>query len=123
MKKLATLALIGVLSLTLFGCAAKSATTAANLPPGALNAFDAQTYVDLMGTQAVINSLKADLAAGTIPAAAKSALNTAIASYNIAETAWQAYHATGVNQPAAQAAVTKAKNDTATALAAVSGGK
>ena len=118
MRTFATLALTATLLITLIGCAAKLTPT--TLPPGALNVVDAQTYTDLMGCQAVLNSLKADI--GKLPASAKTSLNTAIASYDIAETAWQSYHATGLNQAAAQAAVTKAKNDAATALAAASGG-
>src|ERR1035441_3247062 len=60
------------------------------LPPGALSQFDATSYESLMGAQAVLNSVKADLS--KLPPDAKPALNKAIASYNVAEAAWQAFH-------------------------------
>ena len=94
------------------------------LPPGALNTFDAQSYVDLMGAQAVLNSVKADYAKGNLPAAAKPALNTAIASYNVAEAAWQAYHATGTGDTAKVTnSIQQAVADAVTLLTATTGGK
>src|SRR3974377_2625482 len=59
------------------------------LPPGALNQFDATSYTSLMGAQAVLNSVKADVS--KLPPEAKPALNKAIESYNIADAAWQGY--------------------------------
>src|SRR3974377_1068299 len=53
------------------------------LPPGALNQFDATSYTSLMGAQAVLNSVKADI--NKLPPEAKPALNKAIAAYNIAD--------------------------------------
>src|SRR3974377_2292820 len=67
------------------------------LPPGALNQFDATSYTSLMGAQAVLNSVKADVS--KLPPEAKPALNKAIAAYNIADAAWEGYHARKNGQP------------------------
>jgi hypothetical protein len=92
------------------------------LPPGALNQFDATSYTSLMGAQAVLNSVKSDI--NKLPPAAKPALNKAIASYNVAEAAWQAYHAGKTNDQAAlTSAISQAVGDVATLLTQVSGGK
>lgn len=92
------------------------------LPPGALNQFDAASYTSLMGAQAVLNSVKADI--NNLPAAAKPALNKAIASYNAANDAWQAYHAGKTNDQAAlTAAIAQATGDVTTLLTQLSGGK
>jgi predicted lipoprotein len=92
------------------------------LPPGALNQFDATSYESLMGAQAVLNSVKADLS--KLPPEAKPALNKAIASYNVAEAAWQAFHAGKSNDQAAlTAALSQAVGDVAALLTQISGGK
>jgi hypothetical protein len=92
------------------------------LPPGALNQFDATSYTSLMGAQAVLNSVKADI--DKLPPDAKPALNKAIASYNVAEAAWQAFHAGKTNdQSALTTAISQAVGDVATLLTQVSGGK
>jgi hypothetical protein len=92
------------------------------LPPGALNQFDATSYESLMGAQAVLNSVKADLS--KLPPDAKPALNKAIASYNVAEAAWQAFHAGKSNaQAALTAALSQAVADVAALLTQISGGK
>jgi hypothetical protein len=92
------------------------------LPPGALNQFDATSYESLMGAQTVLNSVKADLS--KLPPDAKPALNKAIASYNVAEAAWQAFHAGKSNDQAAlTAALSQAVADVAALLTQISGGK
>ena len=92
------------------------------LPPGALSQFDATSYESLMGAQAVLNSVKADI--GKLPPEAKPALNKAIASYNVAEAAWQAFHAGKSNDQAAlTTALAQATGDVATLLTQISGGK
>ena len=92
------------------------------LPPGALNQFDATSYTSLMGAQAVLNSVKADI--DKLPPDAKPALNRAIASYNVAEAAWQAYHAgKSDDQATLTRAISQAVGDVATLLTQVSGGK
>ena len=120
MRKLAVFALMATLSLTLLGCA--TSTKPATLPPGALNQFDLTSYESLMGAQAVVNSVKADIA--QLPPAAKPALNKAIASYNAAEAAWQAYHAgASNNQAALNAAITQVVADVAALITAITGAK
>ena len=108
-----------LLSTLLVACATK--TTPTTLPPGAINTFDADSYVSLMGAQAVLSSVKADI--GKLPPSAKPALNKAIASYNIAEAAWQAYHS-GANGDTATLtkAITQATVDVAALLTQISGG-
>ena len=92
------------------------------LPTGALNQFDATSYTSLMGAQAVLNSVKADV--NKLPPEAKPALNKAIASYNVAEAAWQAYHAGKSNDQAAlTAAISQATGDVVALLSQISGGK
>ena len=74
-----------------------------------------------MGAQAVLNSVKADVA--KLPPEAKPALNKAIASYNTAEAAWQAFHAGRSNDQAAlTAAISQATGDVAALLTQISGG-
>ena len=97
-RKLAVLGLLLTLTV-LVGCPASTPTT--TVPPGAFSNFDATSYESLMGAQAALNSLKADLASGKLPAAAKPALNKAIASYNAAEASWQAFHAAKSSDTAA----------------------
>jgi hypothetical protein len=106
--------------LIMWGCA--NSTKPVTLPPGALNQFDATSYESLMGAQAVLNSVKADL--GKLPPAAKPALNKAIASYNVAEAAWQAYHAgKSGDQAALTAAITQATADVVALVVSISGGR
>lgn len=121
MRKL-KLASVLVALLVLAGCPNTSAPQP--LPPGALNQFDATSYTSLMGAQAVLNSVKADFKAGKLPQDAKPALNKAIASYNTAEAAWQAFHASKSNDQAAlTTAITQAVTDVAALLSQISGGK
>lgn len=120
MKRHLSLALMAVLCLLLAACS--MSTKPKTLPPGAINSFDAESYLSLMGAQAVLNSVKADIA--KLPPEAKPALNTAIQSYNVAEAAWQAYHAGKTNDPAAlTAALTRAVTDATTLLTRFTGGK
>ncbi len=113
--------LLALLVLAACPTATKSATT---LPPGALNTFDANSYVTLMGAQAALNTVKADFAAGKVPASAKPALNDAIASYNTAESAWQSFHAGKSNDQAAlTAAIAQAVTSVSALITQVSGGK
>jgi hypothetical protein len=122
MRKL-KLASVIVALLVLAACpSTTTSTTPATLPPGALNQFDATSYTSLMGAQAVLNSVKADMS--KLPPSAKPALNKAIASYNTAEAAWQAYHASKTgDQAALTSAITQAVTDVATLLSQISGGK
>ena len=115
------LAAVLVALLVLAACP-NNTTKPQTLPPGALSQFDATSYESLMGAQAVLNSVKADIS--KLPPEAKPALNKAIASYNTAEAAWQAFHAGKSNDQAAlTAALTQAVADVAALLTQVSGGK
>ena len=118
MRKLAVFATITLLLITMIGCSTNPKPT--TLPPGALNQFDATSYESLMGAQAVLTSVKADI--GKLPPEAKPALNKAIASYNIAENAWKAYHSGANGDTAAlNAALTQATEDVATLLTQMKG--
>lgn len=81
------------------------------LHPGAVDEFDSQTYDALLVAQASLNEAKAQTEAGALPAAAVAPLNEAIKAYDVAEAAWQAYHAAG--------ATDAAKRELQTALAAM----
>jgi hypothetical protein len=112
--------LIGTFVLAvMLGCAAHTVKAPV---PGALNSFDADSYQTLMTAQATLNSLKST--AATTPSL-KPILNQAISSYDVAETAWQAYHAAA--STATQAALTTSLSDlntkVSTLQAAAAGGK
>lgn len=122
MAKLARLAPM-LLILLLVGCANQSKPQ--TLPPGALNSFDANSYVTLMGIQAALNSAKADYEAGRYPQSpqAKQALNAAISAYNVAEAAWQAEHAGTGNPSAVTTAAMQATTAVVNFITIVTGGK
>jgi hypothetical protein len=71
------------------GCAKKASAP----HPGAISNLDSFSYDVLLTEQAVLNQAKAELQAQTIPASTKPFLNAAINQYNVAEEAWQGYHA------------------------------
>lgn len=97
------------------GCKpATSTTPSAALVPGALNSFDQTSYQTLMAVQATLNSLNASYKANPSGLASiKTALDQASVDYNIAELAWQTYHAaaTTANQSAVSAAIAKVNSD------------
>lgn len=82
----AVLALAAIAAIALVGCAAHV------IHPGTANSFDSTTYDTLMLTDNVIQSTKADLAAGKFPASiagnVKTALNALIVAYNVADIAY-----------------------------------
>ena len=95
--------------------------------PGDITSESSEAIVNaanssLMGAQAVLNSVKADIS--KLPPEAKPALHQAIASYNLAEAAWQAYHGgKSDDQAALTKAISQATGDVATLLTQISGGK
>jgi 3-oxoacyl-(acyl-carrier-protein) synthase len=105
--------IILALCLTLAGCHA--ATTAPPpLAPGALNQFDQTSYQTLLAVQATIHSLQDSYNANpTGLESIKAPLNQATADYNLADIAWQTYHAsaTAANQTAVTSALTKVQTD------------
>lgn len=106
-----SLLLASLSSATLTGCKpATSTTPPAALAPGAVNQFDQDSYATLMAAQASLNSLKQSVAQDPANLASlKPILNQAISDYNIAEAAWQVYHAAaqaGSATTAQQTAVT-----------------
>ena len=97
------------------GCHSASTTTPpAALAPGALNQFDQTSYQTLLAVQATLNSLEASYKANpTQLATLKPLLDQASTDYNIAELAWQTYHAaaTAANQQAVTNAIAKVNSD------------
>jgi hypothetical protein len=87
-------------ALLIAGCAHQ---VNAPLPPGALNAFDADSYRTLSDGHAAIQSIQQDAAAGklTLDANQKTVLNKAIADVNTADHLYQAYHASGAGDTTA----------------------
>jgi hypothetical protein len=65
--------------------------------PGSLNTFDSYAYRVLLDAQAAITDFKTSVTSGKLPESpqTKAALNQAIADYNIAEAAYQAWHSAG----------------------------
>jgi hypothetical protein len=116
-----------VLSLFLTACAAQTYT----VHPGAVNAFDSQSFDSLLVAHSVIESTKADLAANKFPAAisgnVKTALNGLITAYDASDTAYLAFHAaaaSGGATAAQTAAVTQSLQSVSAAtsnLSAVTG--
>ena len=73
--------------------------------PNAISNLDSYSYDILLVEQSTINSAVASYKAGTLPATAKAPLNTAIDQYNVAQGAWQSYHAGGGNGTVLQQAI------------------
>lgn len=65
--------------------------------PGQLNTFDAYAFRVLMDAQAAIQDFKFSIEKAQLPDTpqTKNALNQAINDYNLAEAAYQAWHASG----------------------------
>ena len=88
---------------------ASCATTAVVTHPGAVNAFDSNTYDALLTAQAAIEAAKPLATTPTL----KTAVNAAMQAYDVAESAYVAYHtaavagtATAAQQAALQTQVT-----------------
>lgn len=91
------------------------ATNPASLAPGAMNAFDQDSYQALMASQGVLNSLRSDNLTQI-----KAELNDAILSYDAAEIAYQTYHAALVaGKPASTASVSTALSNLQSQISAV----
>ena len=106
------------------GCASKSTVTAPL--PGAINSFDQVSYQALMDSQAAINAVKADVASQkvTLTATQKKVLNQAITDYDVAQAAWQAYHAGATSNTAALTqAINQIVADIAALATQIQGGK
>lgn len=113
MKRIATL-LCAVLVFPLTACKTVTATAPAAPLPGACNAADSTMYQALTVAQASLLSLEATMkntsTASATVATLKPYVAQAVVDYNIAEAAWQGYHAACITNPAlspasAQAAV------------------
>lgn len=70
-----------------------TASCMTQLHPGAANKFDSTTYDALLSAQAAITNAKVQFGAD---ASLKPIINKAIASYNLAENAYVAYHTAAV---------------------------
>ena len=83
-----------ILLLLLAGCKAYQTH------PGSVNTFDSVSYDSVLVAHSVIESTKTDLANNVFSAAVapkvKAALNDLVTAYNIADSAYQAYHAAAV---------------------------
>jgi hypothetical protein len=110
-----------LLACCILGCKpATSTTPPAALAPGALNSFDQTSYTALMAAQASLNSLNSSYKANPAALASlKTVLDQAATDYNVAELAWQTYHAaaTSANEAAVTAALTKVQTDLSSATA------
>lgn len=101
--------------------AALVATSACNknavqapLPTGAVNQVDFDTYRGLIDVQAAMLSIEDDISSGvvTMNATQLTVLGQVRKDYNIAEAAWQAYHAGATGDAAGlQAAVNQVVGD------------
>jgi len=89
---------------------------------GAVNQFDSDSYLTLLTTDNVIQSTKQALVAGSFPASiagnVKTALNGLITAYDVADTAYLAYHTAALSGTATaqqQAAVKSGLNNVSAA--------
>lgn len=119
MRKFLAVASLAFLLAAPMGC--KRATAPTPLAPGAYNKVDQSLYQSLMAAQASLNLLKTEIPANP---ALKAPVNQAILDYNLAEVAWQTYHAALATNPnaspaAAQTALAKVQTDLSTATKAV----
>ena len=94
--------------------------------PGQINAFDGTCYRTLMDAQAALNSVKANIASGSLkltPMQTK-VFDQIITDYNTANALWQTYHA-GATQDNASltAAINQLISDIATLSTQFGGGK
>jgi hypothetical protein len=91
-KLVSVLILVSILALTA-GCA-KTVTAPV---PGQLNTYDAWAFRVLADTQAALNAFRSDISSGKVTETPtiRSAFNQATADYNVAEAAYQAWHAAG----------------------------
>ena len=110
MKRLAILALM---ALSLSACKTTTAANPATLAPEAYNQTDQLLYQSMMAVQASINSLKTQVTANP---SLKAPLNQAIQDYDIAEVAYQTYHAALASNPTTspapvQSAISKVQTD------------
>lgn len=84
------------------GCSAKKQVQANVQPahPNQLSDFDSEAYDTLNVVQAGLDQTKAEYAKApaSVKAQLKEPLNAAIAAYNLAEAAWQGYHANGTGE-------------------------
>jgi hypothetical protein len=98
----------------------RSVTTAP--VPGQLNTFDAYAYRVLYDAQAAINSFKGSQSASN--PSVKPVLNQAIADYDIAQSAYKVWYATGGTGPTTPIsdAISKVQSDIA-AISTAAGGK
>lgn len=110
--------------LLLAGCAARP------LHPGAANSFDSNAYDSLIVCHSVIETTKTDLANNAFPASIagniKTALNGLIRAYDVADTAYVAYHSAalaGTATPAQSTAVSNGLSDVNTKTAALTAAK
>lgn len=103
------------------GCACHKNVVTAPVP-GQLNTFDAYAYRVLYDAQAAINSFKGSASASN--PSVKPVLNQAIADYDIAESAYQVWHAAGGtgSTVAVTQAISKVQSDIA-GIATAAGGK
>jgi hypothetical protein len=89
MKKVFSFLLIAVMAVTI-GCGPKKSVA---VHPGAISKLDSYAYDLLLVEQDAIKSVQASFAQGALPPSSKEAINAAVAQYNVAEAAWQSYHA------------------------------
>jgi hypothetical protein len=110
--------------LALTGCAAHV------IHPGSANQFDSDSYDAVLVAHSVIETTKTDLANNAFPASIatniKAALNDLIKSYDIADTAYLAYHSAALAGTATSAqttTLTNALTDIQTKTAALTSAK
>lgn len=94
-----------------WSCAANKPVTA-QLPAGAINQTDAQSYRVLNDVHAFLQSVRDSVAAGklTLNESQKALFNHLAASSNAADVVWQAYHSGASNDAAGLAATTNKLN-------------
>lgn len=87
LRKIGTLAIGLILSLSSIGCGAKKYV----VHPGSVDEFDSRTYDVLITARGAIQEAKLQFQAGELPEEAKNVINRAVQSYTIVRNARTAY--------------------------------
>lgn len=83
---------IAILVTTAIIAAADGCAKKVGVHPGSISNLDSYAYDLLLVEQDVLNQAKASYAAGSLPESAVPVFNKAVAQYNVAQSAWHAYH-------------------------------
>lgn len=106
------------------GCASRSVPKVLPPHPNQINTFDGQTYDLLLAAKGAIENAEQLMAAGTLPASAKTTVNAAVRAYDATDAAWSAWRQVATADPgqlSSGASLDALEKDYADLTAALSG--